>query len=48
METFGQRLRELRHEKKIGQIQLAKEIDVGKSIVSLWENDKYEPTLVSP
>lgn len=45
METFGLRLRELRHEKKIGQIQLAKEIDVGKSIVSLWEKDECEPTL---
>ena len=45
METFGLRLRELRHEKKIWQIQLAKEIDVGKSIVSLWEKDECEPTL---
>ncbi len=43
--TFAERLRELRHEKGIGQIQLAKELDVGKSIVSLWELGKCEPTL---
>lgn len=43
--TFGERLRELRKEKNIGQIQLAKELDVGKSIISLWETDKCEPTL---
>ena len=45
MEGFGERLRAMRHEKNIGQIQLAKELDVGKSIISLWEQDKCEPTL---
>ena len=35
----------LRNEKGIGQIQLSKELDVGKSIISLWEQDKCEPTL---
>ena len=45
MNTFGQRLLELRKEKQIGQVQLAKEIGVGKSIISLWELDKSEPTL---
>ena len=43
--TFGERLKELRKEKNIGQIQLAKEIGVGKSIISLWEKDICEPTL---
>lgn len=43
--TFGERLRALRQEKNIGQIQLAKELDVGKSIVSLWELGRCEPTL---
>ncbi len=43
--TFGERLRELRKEKGIGQIQLAKELDVGKSVISLWELGKCEPTL---
>ena len=45
MNTFGQRLLELRKEKQRGQVQLAKEIGVGKSIISLWELDKSEPTL---
>lgn len=45
MEDFGERLRALRLEKGIGQIQLAKELDVGKSIISLWELGKCEPTL---
>ncbi len=45
METFGEKLRYLRQEKNIGQIQLAKDIDVGKSTISLWEQDKCEPTL---
>lgn len=45
MEGFGERLRALRQERGIGQIQLAKELDVGKSIISLWEQDKCEPTL---
>ena len=45
METFGERLRELRKEKGIGQIKLADEIGVGKSIISLWETDQCEPTL---
>ncbi len=46
METgFGERLRALRQEKNIGQVRLAKEIDVGKSIISLWELEQCEPTL---
>lgn len=45
MKTFGERLRELRKEKNIGQVELAKEIGVGKSIISLWETNQCEPTL---
>lgn len=45
METFGERLRSLRQERGIGQIELAKKLDVGKSIISLWEQNKCEPTL---
>ena len=45
METFGERLKELRIEKNIGQIELAKHIGVGKSIISLWETNQCEPTL---
>lgn len=43
--TFAERLKMLRQEKEIGQIALAKELDVGKSIVSLWERGECEPTL---
>lgn len=45
MEKFGERLKNLRLENNLGQIQLAKELDVGKSIISLWEQGKCEPTL---
>ncbi len=45
MQEFGERLRMLRIEKGIGQIQLSKELEVGKSIISLWELGKCEPTL---
>lgn len=45
MKEFGERLRLLRLEKGIGQIRLAKELDVGKSVISLWELGKCEPTL---
>ncbi len=43
--NFPQILRMLRKEKEIGQVQLAKDIDVGKSTVSQWETGKCEPTL---
>ena len=45
METFGERLKQLRKEKNLGQIELAKRLQVGKSIISLWETDQCEPTL---
>ena len=45
METFGDRLKSLRKEKKIGQIELAKQLGVCKSIISLWETNQCEPTL---
>lgn len=45
MNSFGWRLRELRKEKNIGQVELAKHLGVGKSIISLWEKDECEPTL---
>ena len=43
--TFGNILKELRLEKNMSQTELAKEIGVGKSIISLWEKDECEPTL---
>jgi len=45
IDTFGQRLKILREEKNINQIQLAKDLGVGKSIISLWERNECEPTL---
>ena len=42
---FGKRLRELRKERNLGQVQLANELKVSKSIISLWENGLREPTL---
>lgn len=43
--VFARRLLELRMEKGIGQVELARELDVGKSIISYWEHGKCEPTL---
>lgn len=44
-DSFGERLLALRQSRGLGQIELAKHLDVGKSIISLWEQDKCEPTL---
>ena len=43
--SFGEKLRDLRKDKNIGQTTLAKELGVGKSIISLWETNQCEPTL---
>ena len=42
---FCERLKELRAEKGIGQIELATKIDVSKGIISLWENGLREPKM---
>ena len=42
---FGERLRELRRERGVGQVELANRIGVSKSIISLWENGLREPTI---
>ncbi|MBQ3571779.1 MAG: helix-turn-helix transcriptional regulator [Clostridia bacterium] len=42
---FSERLKQLRLEKEIGQIALAKQLGVSKGIISLWENGLREPTL---
>jgi len=46
-QKFGQRLRELRVEKGIGQVELAMKLGVSKGIISLWENNLREPTMSS-
>lgn len=43
--TFGEILKNMRIEKGIGQIELAKSINVSKGIISLWENNFREPKL---
>lgn len=43
--NFYERLKELRIEKGVGQIELAKAINVSKGIISLWENGLREPKL---
>ena len=45
MESFGERLKELRLDKNLSQMELAAKIGVGKSIISLWEKNECEPTL---
>ena len=42
---FCERLKELCIEKGVGQIELAKAINVSKGIISLWENGLREPKL---
>ncbi|MBQ6727836.1 MAG: helix-turn-helix transcriptional regulator [Clostridia bacterium] len=45
MNSFGEKLKALRTEKGLGQVQLAKELQVSKSVISLWETGGSEPTL---
>ena len=42
---FSEKLKELRIEKGVGQVELAKAIKVSKGIISLWENGLREPKL---
>ena len=42
---FFERLKELRIEKGMGQVELAQAINVSKGIISLWENGLREPKL---
>lgn len=44
---FKDNLKELRLEKNLGQVELAKEIGVSKGVISLWENGLREPNMYS-
>ena len=44
---FKDNLEELRIEKKLGQVELAKAIGVSKGVISLWENGLREPNMYS-
>lgn len=43
--TFGETLKNIRTEKGVGQVELAKSLNVSKGIISLWENNFREPKL---
>ena len=42
---FGDKLRDLRNDRKLSQYKLSRKIGVGKSIISLWECGKCDITL---
>ena len=44
---FKDNLKELRIEKKLGQVELANAIGVSKGVISLWENGLREPNMYS-
>lgn len=44
---FTERVKELRTEKNINQVELSAEIGVSKGIISLWENGLREPGMYS-
>ena len=44
---FKDNLKELRLEKGLGQVELAKELGVSKGVISLWENGLREPNMYS-
>ena len=44
---FKDILKSLRIKKGVGQVELAKAIDVSKGIISLWENGLREPNMSS-
>ncbi len=44
---FKHNLKQLRLEKGIGQVSLAKQLGVSKGIISLWENGLREPNMSS-
>ena len=45
--AFAKILKELRTEKGLGQVELAKAVSVSKGVISLWENGLREPGMNS-
>lgn len=41
---IGERLEQLRRESNLGQDVVAEKLEVSKSLISHWENDKREPS----
>ena len=44
---FKSNLKELRIQRGLGQVELAKKIGVSKGVISLWENGLREPNMYS-
>ena len=44
---FKDNLKELRLERNLGQVELAKAIGVSKGVISMWENGHREPNMYS-
>lgn len=44
---FKDNLKELRIEKRMGQVELARALGVSKGVISLWENGLREPNMYS-
>ena len=47
MDTFNERLKELRLEKGLSQEQLAKETDLSRSAIGFWENGQRVPSALA-
>ena len=47
MRKFANILKELRNDRKISQVELAKALDVSQSIIARWESDECEPTVTN-
>jgi len=45
MEKFSQNLKELRLEKNLTQVQLAKETGLSQTAIANWENEKRIPNI---
>lgn len=45
MKTFGERLKELRLDKKLSQEELAKQVGLTHTAIGLWELNKRVPNL---
>ena len=43
--VFGERLKQLRAEKNIGQNQLAKKLEISNASISYWETGKQAPSI---
>ena len=44
-DTIGDRIKELREERKLTQVQLAQELKLDKSTIAKYETGKVEPSL---